>query len=161
MFEQVVEIVPSSDGRRNGEREPPLWTSQCPSASHELIANSAQSAKGEDRGACRRGRTALGVGAKLKFAAEVVGQHRRQDVDLVGDEALAGYVVEVGVLLGLAEDLLLQPAAVEEGHDGRGGDDEQGEQEREGAQHRRDATGASAPAACPRPNILVPPAYQL
>src|SRR5690606_38765305 len=62
--------------------------------------------------------TLLGLRTKLQLAAEVVREHGRQNVELVRDEATRRDVVEGGVLLRLAEELLLDPAAVEEGKDG-------------------------------------------
>lgn len=122
VLKQFVEL--GSCGRRsgNGEREATLGPSERASASYELVADGAERAKDEDGGPSRCGATTLGLGAQLQLAPEVVREHCRQHIDLVGDQTLARHVAEAGVLLGLAEDLFLQAAAVEERDDGRGGD---------------------------------------
>lgn len=112
VLEQLVELATCGRWRGDRECELSLGSSEGTSSSHELVAKCTESAKGEDGRTGRHGRAAFGVGLELRLAAEVVREHRRQHVDLVGDQALARDVAERRVLLRLAEDLLLNPAPV-------------------------------------------------
>jgi len=122
MLEQTVELVASR--RRGGGRESKATalSDECAGAANELVAKRSEGTHNEGAGPRRSRVTALGLGLELQLSAEVVGEHRRQDVELVRHETSARDVVERGVLLSLAKELLLDFSAVEEREYARRGD---------------------------------------
>jgi len=103
--------------KTEGQSEPALRPAESSRSLDEVTTQSVQFLKDPKRGALLGSMTLGWVGHHLKLTGQIMGQNGTEEVSLIAGQSAHGDVIHLALALELAEEVLLSPPTVVEGHD--------------------------------------------